>query len=154
MRVGAIASHRQARELLQTLKRDKNVLSALDIPALIVGRGASDEIKTKIENHLKADGWASPVEVSKDMDLTLNLTKEKLVVQIQMGNITRAFYDLMKMQAMHQQDRAICAVLVVPMAEAARRMGSNLAQFERVTKELQQVFFHQVTIPVLVVGIE
>ena len=154
VRVGATASHRQARELLQTLRRDRVVLSAMDAPTLTIGRRATDAIKTHIEDQLKADGWASPVEVSTDADLTLNLIKDKVVVQVQLGNITRAFYDLMKMQAMHQQDRAVCAVLVVPMAEAARKMGSNLAQYERVTKELQAVFFHQITIPVLVVGVE
>lgn len=154
MRVGAVASHRQAREILDSLKRDKAVLLALNAPSVSIGRRATNAIKTHVEGQLKADGWASPVVVSDDVDLTLNLTKDKVLVQVQMGNIARAFYDLMKMQAMHHQDRAVCAVLVVPMAAAARQMGSNLAQFERVTKELQGVFFHQITIPVLVVGIE
>ena len=92
--------------------------------------------------------------VADDVDLTLNLVKDKVVVQVQLGNVARAFYDLMKMQAMHTQNRAACGVLVVPTSAAARQIGSNLAQFERVSKELQGVFFHQITIPVLVVGIE
>lgn len=154
MKVAATATHRQAHELLQTLKRERAILSAFETPSVSIGRRATDAIKSHVEDELKAAGWAIPAEVSPDYDLTLNLIKDKVVVQVQMGNIARAFYDLMKMQAMHEQDRAVCGVLVVPMADAARKMGSNLAQFERVTKELEGVFFHQITIPVLVVGIE
>jgi len=154
VRLGAVSSHRQARDLLRSLKREEVLLAAVESPNLHLGPRSTRTIKEHIEGYLKVSGWASPVQVAEDVDLTLNLAKEKTVAQIQLGNIVRAFYDLMKMQAMHVDGRADCGVLIVPMQAAATQMGSNLAQFERVSNELRDVFFHQITIPVLVIGIE
>ncbi|MCV0384720.1 MAG: hypothetical protein K5799_14960 [Erythrobacter sp.] len=154
MKSAATASHRQASAVLQAKNLHKVVPAALDAPAIAIGRGCSDEVKTYIEDFLKSKGWASPVEVAPGFDVSLNLMASKVVLHVQTGNMVRAFYDLMKMQALHQQNRADCGVLIVPTAAAARRMGSNLAQFERVRNELEGVFFHQITIPVLIAAFE
>ena len=72
---------------------------------------------------------------------------------MQTGNITRAFYDLMKFEVMHKNDRVDAAVLIVPTSGAARSLGSNLANFTRVINELE-LFRHIITVPCLVLGID
>ncbi len=154
MKSGGTANHRQARAYLEGKNAYKQVLAALDAPQVRIQHGGSAAVRSHIEGFLKGKGWASPVEVMPGFNVELNLMVERIVLQVQTGNVARAFYDLMKMQSLHHQGRADCGVLVVPMAEAARKIGGNLAQLERVSNELEGVFFHQITIPVLVIGFE
>jgi hypothetical protein len=117
--------------------------------------GCSTKIKAHIDKKLEADGWARPVLIHPGLGPDLNaLHPKKVVLQVQTGNIARAFYDLMKMESLHQQNRAVCGVLVVPSASAARKIGGNLANFDRVQEELHTLFFHQVSIPLLLAAFE
>jgi len=154
MKLAAVSSHRQARAVLREKKLETQVLDMIDAPDVRIGRRSSEDVRAQVTNYLKSKGWASPVRVADDFDVELQLSRDLVVVQLQTGNIARAFYDLMKMQALHHRSRSDCGVLVLPTAEAARRMGSNLAQYERVVNELAGVFYHQVTVPVLVIGFE
>ena len=72
---------------------------------------------------------------------------------VQTGNVTRAFYDLMKFEVIHKNDRIDAAVLIVPTSGAARALGSNIANFTRVTNELR-LFRNIITVPCLVLGID
>jgi len=154
MKVGGKASHRLAGSYLEGRRPYEHVLEALEAPDVPVVHGGSATVRAHIEDYLQRHGWASPVTVTTGFNVKLNLTAGRTVLQVQTGNVARAFYDLMKMQALHQQGRADCGVLVVPMAAAARVVGGNLAQFERVSNELEGVFYHQITIPILIVGFE
>ena len=154
MKLAAVTSHRQARAILRDKKLEAHVLDMLDASAVRIGRRSTDDVRRHVAAFLTERGWASPVRVADSFDLELQCSRDSVVVQLQTGNIARAFYDLMKMQSLHQQSLAEAGVLVVPVADAARRMGSNLAQYERVVNELAGVFYHQITVPVLVVGFE
>jgi hypothetical protein len=154
VKAAGFASHRDARVLLERQRLLTQITGALEAPSVRVGRASSNAVKSHIEDFLRAKGWASPVDVAPNFDLRLNLMRQRTVLQVQTGNIARAFYDLMKMQSLHYQGRAECGVLIVPTAEAARTMGSNLAQFERVRHELEGVFYRQITMPVFIAGFE
>ena len=59
----------------------------------------------------------------------------------------------MKFEVMYKNDRIDAAVLIVPTSGAARALGSNIANFTRVTNELA-LFRHIITVPCLILGID
>src|SRR5579859_1945397 len=107
-------------------------------------------IKSHFQSRWNVSGWASDPVVHTDHNLTINAMKQRTGLTVQTGNITRAFYDLLKFQAMFLHNRIDMAVLMVPTAAAASILGSNLASFNRITDEMG-LFFHIITVPVLVV---
>ena len=136
------------------MKMRDSILTAVHAPHVQIGRRMTRTIKSHISNQLLNEGWASRVKVSPNSELILNLFKDSVIVHIQTGNIARVYYDLMKIQAMYDQDLVLCGVLVLPIASAARAMGSNMAQAERVANELDHVFSDQIQVPIFIVGFE
>jgi hypothetical protein len=88
------------------------------------------------------------------MGVAVNAVKDKVALQVQLGNMARAFYDLMKLESLFHQGRAECGVLVLATQEAARDLGANHASFERVATEVRTVFADQIRIPLAIFAIE
>jgi hypothetical protein len=155
VRLTETVSHRGAQALLDQLGLGDIVKRSLDAPQLGIDHGSSNDIKNHIAEFLNDAGWAAPVKIEPSLGPELNAQHSSGVVfHTQTGNIARAFYDLMKMQSLHQQGRSPCGILVVPSTTIARVLGGNLANFDRVASELSSLFFHQVSIPVLLAGFE
>jgi hypothetical protein len=70
-----------------------------------------------------------------------------------MGNVARAFYDLMKLQRLFDLEMISVGVLIVPMKSAAVKIGSNLASFERLSEEHELMFRSQINAPLVIFGI-
>jgi hypothetical protein len=149
-------NHRNATQLLDACGLRDIASAALSAPSLSVHRGCSAEVRDHIDAFLGAQGWVSPVKIELGMGPELNALHPrcKVVLQVQTGNVARAFYDLMKMESLFTRRRAACGILAVPTSMAARVIGGNLASFDRVCEELQSLFFDQIRIPVLVAGFE
>ena len=79
--------------------------------------------------------------------------KDDLAFQLQTGNMSRAPYDLLKLQYLFQSGKIEAAALALPTKEAAKEIGDNIANAERVIKELQ-LFDRVITVPILVVAFE
>ena len=79
--------------------------------------------------------------------------KNLVGLMIQTGNITRAFYDLLKFQSMYIMDKIDGCILVVPTVEAAKLLGSNISNFTRVRNELK-LYKHTINLPCLIIGID
>lgn len=154
MKYANSTSHRKGRELVESLGLKDDILAAIEAPDLKVVEGGSAAIKEHIAKALARKGWASPVAVEPTLDLEINACRNRCLLHVQTGNIARAFYDLMKMQSIFDQKRADVAVLIVPTKVASRIIGGNLAQFERISQELELAFFHQVGMPVWLVAFE
>jgi len=65
-----------------------------------------------------------------------------------------AFYaDLLKLQTLYISNKVKAGIYIVPNKMEAKKIGSNVAHFERFIEELQ-VFSQTVTMPLLVYGFE
>ncbi len=93
------------------------------------------------------------VRVHSDSNIKINAIKNGVALTLQTGNITRAFYDLLKFEVMYRANRIDSAVLIVPSRNAARELGSNIANFQRVTAELK-LFRDVITVPCTVLGVD
>jgi hypothetical protein len=126
----------------------------LNAGAVKTGKGSGSAVKEHVEAELTKAGWATPVIVDTAIGVKVNYGKNGCVLQVQTANLARAYYDLMKMQSLYDQRRAEVGVLVVPTAACATVMGDGLAQYERIKRELETVFFGQITLPIYLIGFE
>lgn len=147
----------QSNQALKQL-RDRLVLdqieSALNRPAIRLARGVTPVLKEEIEIELESHGWARRLRIDVDFQAHVNAFHTSgVALQVQMGNVARAFYDLMKLQRLHEIQKAEVGVLVVPMKAAAIKIGSNLACFERLSEEHEMMFRDQISIPLAIFGV-
>jgi hypothetical protein len=146
-------SHRFALEALQDKGLNEEVRALVSIPEIGMARGNAGLINSDVRSNLLEAGWALDPRVHANYRLDINGMKNRVGLTLQTGNITRAFYDLMKFEVMHKNDRIDAAALIVPTSGAAGALGSNIANFTRVTNELN-LFRHIITIPCMVFGID
>ena len=146
-------SHRHGLEAIKKKECNKEVRALVDAPEIGMARGNARRINDVVKMRLSNAGWALGVCVNSRFKLDINGMKNRVGLMIQTGNITRAFYDLMKFEVMHKNNLIDAAVLIVPTSGAARALGSNIANFTRVTNELE-LFQHIITVPCLILGID
>ncbi|MBE0338713.1 BglII/BstYI family type II restriction endonuclease [Paenibacillus sp. 23TSA30-6] len=116
------------------------------------GNTATD-LRENILDALIQLGWSDQVKVERDLNITITSMNNKVGLCLQLGNMARFYADLLKLEVLHQKNTAECAIYILPKKQAAKKLGSNIAQFERMTEELK-VFKHIITIPIAVIGIE
>lgn len=124
-----------------------------EAPALKLRRGITSEIRQHVRCEFEKEGWAINVKIDPDYDLSVFAMKNDVAVHLQTGNMSRAPYDLLKLQYLHQTNRIQAAALALPTKDGADLIGSNIAHAERVSSELQ-LFSHIITVPILLVAFE
>jgi hypothetical protein len=124
-----------------------------EAPSIAIGAGCTGNIRSHISTELSDSGWSNQVRIDPNFDLTVTGRHRDLAFQIQTGNISRAIYDLMKLQYLFQQRKIGAAALAVPTKAAGLLIASNVASVERVWNEVQ-LFDRIITLPLLVVGFE
>ena len=122
-------------------------------PSIEVGEAQTTVIRNYLRNQLENDGWAIDVRIDAESNLTVFARKTDLVFQIQTGNICRYAYDLIKLQHLYAKNEIEVAILAVPTKIAAREIGSNVTNLDRVQNELR-LFSHFITIPIMVISFE
>src|SRR5687768_5011831 len=132
MQIAARESHREGLRVLKHKGLEPELIELIEQQDLRLDKGSTLRIKAVLAEQLRLRAWATPLKLDADLGVVVNGIKDEVAVQVQLGNMARAFYDLMKFQALHEQRRAACGVLIMPTARAARRLGENHVQFERV----------------------
>jgi len=93
----------------------------------------------------------------KDSGLSADFRKRfpKITIQaeVQFGNMSRWYADIFKFQTAYSQGLIQLGLCVVPMQSMGLRIDSNVAHFERITKELPSADL-SITLPILVIGLE
>ncbi len=111
------------------------------------------ELRRAILLSLHRSGWSDEVMVNPRLRITITSIRRDVGLCLQTGNMGRFYADLLKLQCLHSQERIASALYIVPTKEAAKIMGSNVANYERLINELG-VFKAIITVPIIVVGIE
>jgi hypothetical protein len=151
-----VFSHRFGREAAQAAGVLDDILDSLEAPTIRVGRNSSAGVKNHVTASLIAKGWAPKPQLFQHINIGVNAVKDQVALTIQMGNIARAFYDILKFQGLHSRDRIRAAALILPSKDAANalsRDSSNRANFDRVRRELR-VYSHVITVPLLLISFE
>lgn len=120
-----------------------------------IRKGAAPHIRAEFEAQLAAEGWSGEVSVSPQQSgVTITSKKGHTGLCLQTGgNMSRSYADMMKLQALYLNDDINCGIFVLPSSPAAKTLGDNLAQADRLIRELQ-IFKKVITIPLLVCSLE
>lgn len=155
MRVADSYSAANGLGILTSQNQLEGIREAITTAPTELARGAGPIIKDHVESHLANRGWARNVRIDAERALTINVFHHSgIALQVQVGNIARAFYDLLKLESAVRQGKVQTGVLVVPTKEAARRLGDNLANFERLSGEHRDLFNSIVNMPLVIFGFE
>ena len=127
------------------------ITQMFEAPAVRVGTASSRVIRDHVRNELSAGGWALDFPVEAECSLTVTAKRRDMAFQVQTGNVSRAAYDLLKLQYLYSSRQIETACLAVPAPEAAQSMGSNLANSRRLADELS-LFSRQITLPLILIS--
>ena len=124
-----------------------------EAPPINIIKGCTPHIREHIEAEFLSEGWALGVRLDQGYGLNVTAEKNDLAFQLQTGNMSRAPYDLLKLQFLFQNERICAAALALPTKEAAREIGDNIANAERVIRELE-LFDRVITVPIFIIAFE
>lgn len=129
------------------------VTDIFEAPSIRLCRRCTPDIREHIATEFQGEGWAQDVKIDQELNLTVFALKGDLAFQLQTGNISRAPYDLLKLQHLHQIKKIEAAAIAMPTKAAAAKIGSNIANAERVSRELM-IFDRVITVPILLIAFE
>ena len=125
--------------------------SVFEAPAVKIQERDTAKIRDYVRHEFERQGWAINVKIDQGLGLSVFAMKADLAFHLQTGNISRAAYDLLKLQQLYQSNRIQAAALALPTKDCASMLGSNIANADRVTKELQ-LFDRVITVPIMVMA--
>ncbi len=165
-------SYRFAKEILQhekynvALEELESILQSLPVflyPGKSRHEAGLDVVQqvtnTFFDRRLVIDfGWeyhplATKIEDSRlTADFRKTFSDLTIQAEVQFGNMARWYSDIFKFQTAYSQGLADIGLSIVPHGEFGRRMDQNVANYERVIRELPSAEL-SITLPILVVGI-
>ena len=129
------------------------VTDIFECPSVHIRPKNTTEIRMHVDSEFMKEGWARDVKLDQNLGLKVFAQKDDLAFQLQTGNMSRAAYDLLKFQYLFQSNRIESAALAVPTVEAARTLGANIANADRIMRELQ-LFDRVISVPILLIAFE
>ncbi len=153
MRLSHLYDHHKALELWKDRELDDWLTDIFEAPAIKITSKCTDGIRRHVLSELSAGGWALDVLLDQESKMDVTALKDDLAFQLQTGNMSRAPYDLLKFQYLFHNGRIEAAAIGVATRECAKKIGSNLANAERISKELA-IFDRVITVPILLVAFE
>lgn len=145
-------SHKGAEEEIRN-REGSWLFSLYNTPDINVTPRGGALIREYTRNQLALQGWSGEITINSEYELTVFSKKGELAFQIQTGNASRAPYDLLKLQYLYAERSIAAAVLALPTRNAAKVLGDNIANFDRVAGELA-LFDRIITVPLLLLAFE
>ena len=153
MRFDSAYSHRGGVDIWKSRDLYEWATDIFAAPQITVQAGSTGEIRDHVGSELISDGWGLKAAITAEVELTVFARKQDMAFQLQTGNISRYAYDVLKLQHLYMSREIECAILAVPTKEAAVKLGSNIAQVERIWAELN-IFDRIVSVPIMVIAFE
>lgn len=114
---------------------------------------SAKHIRDKLKESLVRAGWSDEVPLSIVSRITITSTKSNIGLCLQTGNMSRLYADMMKMQKLFLDDSIRAGIMLVPTLDGACALGDNIANYNRLTKELD-IFGKVIHMPLIVYGFE
>jgi hypothetical protein len=153
MKLSWVYDHNNGQAEWARRELDDWLTDVFEAPALTLRPGVTPDIRRHVRSEFEKEGWAINVKIDPESDLSVFAVKDDLAVHLQTGNMSRAPYDLLKLEYLKTTNRIAAAALALPTKTGALQLGSNIANAERVRNELL-LFRHIITVPILVVAFE
>ena len=107
-----------------------------------------------IEEAFRQRGWEIRPRIisTAKSNLASDFKKGKVQVEVQLGNMARWYTDVFKFLLSYSADDIEIGVLAVPVQATAKQIDENIANYERVTRELPHAKMG-ITLPIWVLGL-
>lgn len=133
-------------------KIKEQLIKILEETNFKIRESCSNELRKTILSQLKKIGWSDDFMLNTHSQISLTSSNDDHVLCFQTGNMGRFYADLLKLQYVFTNKKAKVAFYLLPSKDAAKKIGSNIANFDRFTSELN-LFKEIITIPTLVIGL-
>lgn len=134
----------EAYEIIQAVEKCQNP----------VARGYGPDLRKEVLAELNKLGWTGAVKVAHGSKISIASQKNRVGLGIQTaGNMSRMYADLIKLQQMYLNDAIRVGVFIMPTALAARELGDNLANSDRLESELK-IFRKVIHMPLTVISFQ
>jgi hypothetical protein len=153
MKLAFIYDHHNANAEWAGRELDEWLTDIFAAPGITLKPRCTPHIRQHVSTAFSNDGWALDVKIDQLLNLTVFAMKGDLAFQLQTGNMSRAPYDLLKLQYLWQSEKITCAAMAVPTREGAAAIGDNIANAERISNELK-LFSRIITVPILLVAFD
>ncbi|MBV8371046.1 MAG: restriction endonuclease [Candidatus Eremiobacteraeota bacterium] len=111
------------------------------------------KVRTRILDSLHHTGWSDETKLDPSSGITVTSVRNSVGLCFQTGNMGRMYADLLKLQLLFSRKKVVGAIILLYSKVSARQLGENLANFDRLTRELA-IFNEVITVPALVFGLE
>lgn len=111
------------------------------------------DIKETVRGKLKKEGWTGEYRLDATSRITISSYLRGIGLCFQTGNVGRIYADLLKLQALYTKGNITAGIILIPQIKTAKKLGSNMANYERLIRELP-IFSQVVTMPIVVVGFD
>jgi hypothetical protein len=115
-------------------------------------RSTSDQRCNEVAFESRGWGIRPKIISAVQSNLASDFKKEKVQVEVQLGNMARWYTDVFKFLLSYSADDIEIGVLAVPIQAVAKQIDENVANYERVTRELPHAKMG-ITIPIWVLGL-
>lgn len=120
-------------------------------PAL--SKNATVGIKESIRERLIKEGWTGEYRLDATSRITISSYLKGIGLCFQTGNVGRIYADLLKLQTLYTKGNILAGIILVPQVKTAKALGSNMANYERLIRELP-IFSQVITMPLVVIGFD
>ena len=110
-------------------------------------------IKEAVKDRLEKEGWTGEYRLDTASKITISSYLRGIGLCFQTGNVGRIYADLLKLQTLYTKEKIVAGIILVPQSNTAKELGSNMANFERLTRELP-IFNQVITMPIVVIGFD
>ena len=143
--VGTIEAGSSLRDQVFLAIEENNVLFELK---------AAPKIKRLIKNSLIKKGFLNGAAPDPGLNWHVHcFNRDRVVVQCGFGNIANSMYDILRFEYLFRANRSSALILIVPMADEARKLGSNIAYYEKIEYELLIAYSIFINSPILLIGV-
>lgn len=146
-------SHQGAADVFPVVERAE-LEAAIAACSIQIDRGAATKIRERIIGHLGCHGWPGEFQVAPPSKITIASLKNGIGLCVQTGgNMSRMYADLLKLQKLYMENRVKVGAFILPTSRAARDLGDNVANADRLQAELA-IFRKVIHMPIAVFSFE
>lgn len=98
-------------------------------------------------------GWSPEVCLDSTSRISITSVKSNIGLCIQTGNMSRVYADMLKLQTLYQRKVVNAGVIILPTSIGAKSLGDNVANRDRIQRELD-IFTDVISIPLVLFGIQ
>lgn len=110
-------------------------------------------IKESIRERLEKEGWSGEYRLDASSRITISSYLKGIGMCFQTGNVGRIYADLLKLQTLYTKGNITAGIILIPKIKTAKELGSNMANYERLIRELP-IFSQVITMPIVVIGFD